>query len=285
MDIGIGLPTTVPGTAGRELVTFARRADEHGFSTLAVFDRMVYDNYDSLIALGAAAAVTERIRLATTVLLAAYRPSVAELAKQLASVDRLSEGRLVLGVAAGGREDDFRAGGTSYHDRGRRLDGMLAELREIWAGRGAVPGVGPRPAPDGIPLWVGGHSDAALRRAARHGQGWISPGGSASSFPQLVDRARETFGRYGRTELPHMVALASVALGEHRRAAASRYVLDYYAHVGVKAQFLAKSVISNGEQLRRTVDEYAKAGCDELLLFPCTADAAQVDEIAEALRS
>ncbi|GIF07088.1 LLM class flavin-dependent oxidoreductase [Actinoplanes siamensis] len=283
MDIGIGLPTTVSGADGRALVAFALRAEAAGFSTLACFDRLVYDNYDSLIALAAAAGATERIRLATTVLLAPYRPSVAELAKQLASLDRLSGGRLVLGVSAGGRADDFAAAGTTYGDRGRRLDRMIEEMREIWAGRGPFPGIGPRPTGGDVPVWIGGHSPAALRRAARHGAGWISPGGSAAGFPQLVEHARAVFTAQGRTEAPYLVALANVALGEQRRAEAERHVLRYYQHLGPKARFLVDSLITDGPGLRAAVDGFAKAGCDELLLFPCTGDPQHVDDLAAEL--
>src|SRR4051794_25066450 len=134
MQIGIGLPSTVPGTEGQEIVRWARRAEERGFSSLGVIDRIVYDNYEPLIALAAAAAVTERIRLATTILLAPARVSAALLAKQAASVDRLSGGRLVLGMAVGGRPDDFEAAGASMDGRGARFDEMLEEMERIWAG-------------------------------------------------------------------------------------------------------------------------------------------------------
>ena len=283
MDVGVGLPTTIPGTDGRTLVEFARVAERTGFATLSVFDRMVYDSYDSLIALAAAAAVTERITLATTVLLAAYRPSVAELAKQLASVDRISHGRLVVGVAAGGRDDDFLATGARYTDRGRRLDAMLDELKQIWTGGGPVPGIGPLPSNGDIPLWIGGHSEAALRRAARHGTAWIAPGGSAAGYPALVQRARQAFADAGRTEAPRMVAIANVALGADRKARAGEHLLRYYSHVGQKAKLLADNVIADAGRLADTVCGYAEAGCDELLLFPGTNDVGHLDAIAAAL--
>ncbi|WP_237774404.1 LLM class flavin-dependent oxidoreductase [Actinosynnema sp. ALI-1.44] len=281
MDIGVGLPTTVPGADGRQLVEFARRAEHNGFHTLAVIDRLVYDSYDSIVALAAAAAATERITLATTILLAGYRPSVAELGKQLASVDRLSGGRLVVGVAAGGREDDFQATGVPYHTRGRRLDQLLTELQRVWAGQGEVPGIGPRPVNGQIPVWVGGHSPAALSRAARHGIGWISPGGSAAAYPELVAKAKAVFAEEGRTDVPRMAAMTYVALGDDRGQRAAQYLLDYYSYLGPKAQFLAGAVIADEARLRGTIDGYAAAGCDELLLFPCTADVGQLDLIAK----
>ncbi|HKN54117.1 MAG TPA: LLM class flavin-dependent oxidoreductase [Amycolatopsis sp.] len=278
MDIGIGLPTTVPGVSGADLVEFARRADRRGFRTLAALDRFVYDNYDSITALAAAAAATSRIRLAATVLLAAYRPSVAEVAKQLSTVDRLSGGRLVVGVAAGGRPDDFEACGADYRTRGRRLDEMLERLPRIWAGE---EGGGPRPERGEIPFWVGGHSDAALRRAAKHGQAWIAPGGSVAGYPDLVARAEKVFAEEGRVDRPRMVSLAYFALGEDHRARGVEYLKHYYTHVGPKAEFLARGILSDAGRVRETVAGYAEAGCDELILFPGTGDPDQVDRLAE----
>ncbi|AQZ63898.1 unnamed protein product [[Actinomadura] parvosata subsp. kistnae] len=281
MDIGVGLPSTVPGADGRELAEFARRADRLGFSTLAVLDRLVYDSYDTVVALAAAAAVTERITLAPTILLAGYHPSAALLAKQLASVDRLSGGRLVVGVAAGGREDDFTATGVPYRGRGRRLDALLGEMRRVWAGEGAVPGIGPRPARGGIPLWVGGNSDAALARAAAYGIGWISGSTPLHRYADVAASVRQAWTDAGRTDTPRLGALAYVAPGAERKRDGARYLLDYYAYTGQKARFLADSVIADDTRLRETIDGYAAAGCDELMLIPCTPDADQLDLIAK----
>src|SRR5258708_4126401 len=119
MDIGIGLPTQIPDVAGKVLVDWAARAEEAGFSSLGTVGRLVYPNYDDLIALAAAAAVTDRIRLTTSVLLAPLHANLALLAKQAASLDRLSGGRLVLGLGTGGRDDDFTATGLPPPGRGR----------------------------------------------------------------------------------------------------------------------------------------------------------------------
>jgi alkanesulfonate monooxygenase SsuD/methylene tetrahydromethanopterin reductase-like flavin-dependent oxidoreductase (luciferase family) len=102
MDVGIGLPNAVPGTSREQLIEWARRADGRGFSSLGTIDRIVYDNYEPLIALAGAAAVTERIGLCTSVLLGPLRENAAELAKQALSVHALSGGRLTLGIGLGG---------------------------------------------------------------------------------------------------------------------------------------------------------------------------------------
>ncbi|MFC7591183.1 LLM class flavin-dependent oxidoreductase [Nonomuraea antimicrobica] len=195
MDIGVALPSLIPGARAGRLLEWARRADRLGFSTLGALDRLVYDGLESLTALAAAAAVTERIELATTVLIAPYRADVAVLAKQAATVDLLSGGRLILGLAAGLREDDYTANGTVLAGRGRRLDAMTERLQRIWSGPedgfgNPVGPVLPRPPR----LLFGGHSEAALRRAARHGWGWIA-GGGAPRATRCTSNAPAASGR------------------------------------------------------------------------------------------
>src|SRR5918996_292405 len=134
MKVGIGLPSTVPGVDKASLVGYARRAEERGFASLGTIDRLVFANYESLVALGAAAAVTERIRLLTDILIVPYRVNAALLAKQAATVDALSGGRLTLAVAVGGREDDYAVSDVPLSSRGVRMDAMLREMKAIWGG-------------------------------------------------------------------------------------------------------------------------------------------------------
>src|SRR5947208_10854241 len=159
MKIGIGLPATIPGTEGKRILDWAKKADSGPFSSLSILDRLIYPNYESLITLAAVAGVTQRIRLITTVLLAPLR-NPALLAKQAASLDALSGGRLTLGLGIGGREDDFRAAGAPFHDRGHRFEQQLDTIKRIWAGERLGDGVGPigpRPVqPGGPELLLGG---------------------------------------------------------------------------------------------------------------------------------
>ena len=141
MEVGIGLPSTIPGTGRDQVLEWARRAEARGFSTLGTIDRIVYPSHEPLIALAAAAGVTERIRLATTILLAPARANGAVLAKQAATLDVLSGGRLVLGVAVGRREDDFDASGADFEARGQIFDELLELWERIWDGQ---EGIGPR---------------------------------------------------------------------------------------------------------------------------------------------
>jgi alkanesulfonate monooxygenase SsuD/methylene tetrahydromethanopterin reductase-like flavin-dependent oxidoreductase (luciferase family) len=163
LKIGIALPTALAGVDGPTLLEWSRRAESLGFSTLAVPDRLVYDSFDPLTALTAAAAVTARISLATSVLLAPLHTNHAGFAKQVASLDRLAGGRLVLGLGTGPREDDFAASGVDFRRRGADLDRLLDRAATIW--RDSALGIGPAPAtPGGPPLLFGGFVPAAFRR-------------------------------------------------------------------------------------------------------------------------
>jgi len=146
MRVGAGLPAGVPGASGQLILDWARKADEGPFASLAVADRYAYDCFDSLTTLSAAAAVTTRVRLATTIVIAPLR-NTATLAKTAATVDAIAGGRLVLGLAVGAREDDYQLAKVDYHQRGRILTEQLASLRNLWESDR----FGPRPVRAGGP--------------------------------------------------------------------------------------------------------------------------------------
>jgi alkanesulfonate monooxygenase SsuD/methylene tetrahydromethanopterin reductase-like flavin-dependent oxidoreductase (luciferase family) len=279
MEHGIGLPTTVSGVAGRDLIEWASRAEEAGFTTLGVLDRLVYGNHEPVVALAAAAAATSRIRLATTILIAAYRANLPLLAKQLATLDQVSGGRLVVGVAAGGRVDDFAWSGVPYHRRGRLLDSLIQQLPKIWSGES---GVGPLPLND-PPLLVGGHSPAALRRAARYGHGWIMGGSSVTPPAALIAQFRDLWRAHGRTGPPRIVALAYYALGPRALERAQAHLRAYYAPADGYAERVAASVLTHSRAIQDATARYADAGCDELLFFPCVGGADQLDRLVDGL--
>ena len=286
MDIGIGLPNAIPGTTGTALVDWARNAEGAGFSTLGTIGRLVYPNYEELVALSAAAAVTTRIRLTTSVLIAPLYTNTALLAKQAASLDRLSGGRLVLGVALGGRDDDYTASGLSTQGRGRRLEEQLTGMKRIWAGEqlGHAGGIGPEPARRGGPeLLLGGATEASFRRAARLGDGWIIGGTTPDNFAQAatsVDKAWQDAGRPGK---PRKVALAYFALGPAARAQADTYLLDYYGWLGDIATQITAGAAVSADMARAYAAAFTSAGCDELIFMPTASHPDQVGLLADAL--
>ncbi|AZM48168.1 N5,N10-methylene tetrahydromethanopterin reductase [Streptomyces sp. WAC 06738] len=285
MDIGIGLPSTIPGIPGTLIPEWAAAAERAGFSTLGTIDRVVYGNLETIPTLAAAAAVTERIGLTTTILIAPYRGNGALLAKQLASVDALSGGRLTVGAAVGGREDDYEATGVPFTERGRIFDDQLAEMRAVWRQdpRGRAHPVGPAPVQaGGPPILFGGNAPATFRRVAEYGAGWILGGGSPEQLAGGAEKARAAWREAGREGEPRVAALAYVSLGPDAEEHARRYLLDYYGFLGDFAEKIAAGALTSPEAVAAAKAAFADAGCGELVLFPCNPDVAQVPLIAEA---
>jgi alkanesulfonate monooxygenase SsuD/methylene tetrahydromethanopterin reductase-like flavin-dependent oxidoreductase (luciferase family) len=278
MDVAIGLPNAVPGTSGGQLVEWARRANACGFSSLGTIDRIVYDNYEPLTALAAAAAVTERIGLCTSVLLGPLRVNATELAKQALSLQALSGGRFTLGIGLGGRDDDYEASGVELRDRGSQLDAMLERIREVWSGDEVGPSVAEAPE-----LIVGGHAEASFARAARFGDGWIAAGSGPEQCEAGIAKVKAAWGEAGREGEPRTMALAYFALGERAEQDAHAYLTDYYAWLGEQiAEFLVAGAAKDAEAVRQQVTAYEATGCDELIFIPCSAGPDQVDLLAAA---
>jgi alkanesulfonate monooxygenase SsuD/methylene tetrahydromethanopterin reductase-like flavin-dependent oxidoreductase (luciferase family) len=286
VDIGIGLPNAVPGTEGRTLVDWARHAEEAGFSTLGTIGRLVYPNYEELISLSAAAAVTSRIRLTTGVLLAPLYTNTALFAKQAASLDRLSGGRLVLGLGLGAREDDFAASGVSTQGRGLRLEDQVAMMRRVWSGEefGYAGGIGPEPVrPGGPEIILGGGSEASFRRAARIADGWIMGGGTPDMFAQGAAAVDQAWKDAGRSDRPRKLTLAYFALGPEARSQAEGYLLHYYGWLGDFASQIAAGAAVNAEMVRSYAAAFEASGCDEIIFVPTSSRLDQISLLAEAV--
>ncbi|HVA24409.1 MAG TPA: LLM class flavin-dependent oxidoreductase [Chloroflexota bacterium] len=285
MEAGIGLPSTIPGVDPQAIMEWARRAEARGLAALGVIDRLVYPNYDPLIALAAAAAVTSRIKLVTAILIMPYR-ATAVMAKQIASVDRLSGGRVMLGVGLGGRAEDYEAAGAATAGRGRREGQQLEEIRRIWAGekRGHAGGIGPEPSQKGGPvILVGGASDAAIQRAAKHADGWIAGGGGLEAFKAGSAKVKAAWQEAGRASPPKFAALAYFGLGQEAIDATASFLRHYYAIAGPYAEKLVESALTSPEAIKQALTAYEQAGCQQLLLFTGSTNPDQVDRLAEAV--
>jgi alkanesulfonate monooxygenase SsuD/methylene tetrahydromethanopterin reductase-like flavin-dependent oxidoreductase (luciferase family) len=278
MDVAIGLPNAVPGTSGDELTEWARRAEARGFSSLGTIDRIAYPNIEPLTALAAAAAVTERIGLATTVLLGPLRENPVALAKQVASIHSISGHRMTLGIGLGGREDDYEISEIETEGRGKRFDEMLERMREVWDGDEVGPSVAQPPR-----VVIGGGVDASFARAARFGEGWIAGGSPPDQYAPMAEKAKAAWSEAGREGEPRLMGLAYFALGDDAEADAQAYLGDYYAWLGEDiADYIVGSAAKDAETVRRYVAEFGEAGCGELIFCPSSSDPAQVDLLADA---
>ncbi len=278
MDVAIGLPNAVPGTTGAQLTEWARRAELRGFSSLGTIDRIAYPNIEPLTALAAAAAVTERIGLATTVLLGPLRENPVALAKQVASIHSISGHRMTLGIGLGGRDDDYEIAGIETETRGRDLDAMLERVWEVWRGEEMGPDTASHPR-----VLVGGSVEASFERAARFGDGWIAAGAPPDQFAEWREAFERAWSESGRSEAPQNAALAYFSLGDRAEEDARAYLTDYYAWLGEDtANFIAGSAAKDAETVRQYLAAFEGAGCQELFLFPSSSDPQQVDLLADA---
>ena len=290
MHIAMTLPTMVPhGRA--EVLAWCRSVDDGPWSSLAVPERITFPSHSMIVQLSAAAALTERVRLWTTIVVLPAHDAV-EVAKQMASVDRLSDGRLTLGIGVGGREHDYRAIGAPFARRWQRMDDQVAVMRKIWSGEppfeGADP-VGPPPVqPGGPPLIAGSLGPKSVARAARWADGvdgaWTLDGDEAT-VRGAFDVIEDAWKAAGRTEKPHLSTSIWYALGDDAEDRLRRYAYEYLRIFGEEAgKFGAQAVACfTPEALRQAVDSIRAAGADELFLVPTTADPAELERTREAL--
>jgi alkanesulfonate monooxygenase SsuD/methylene tetrahydromethanopterin reductase-like flavin-dependent oxidoreductase (luciferase family) len=284
--IGIGLPNPVLNVPGSLVVDWAGRAEELGFSSLATIDRIAYPSYDSLTALTAAAAVTDRIGLLTNILIGpAYSP--VPLAKVTASLDQLSGGRLTLGLGVGGRPDDYRLSGRSFADRGRRFDADLELLHAAWAGEpvaGSAFPVGPPTTRGRVPLVIGGQAALAAPRAARWDAGFTLGGAPPEMAGGAIEEFRKRFEEAGGTGRPRIVALSYFSLGDEHTEESLHNLRTYYGFLGDWAEGLAAGASRTPQAIRERAAAFEALGVDEVVFDPTVASLDQVERLADAVR-
>ena len=292
LRIGVGLPTLETGTTGRFLVDWARLADAGPFSSLTVRDRVVDAAKEPLIALATAAGVTTRIHLEANVIIGPTRETTL-LARQAASIDALSGGRLTMGLGVGYRQDDYLATGFPFHERVARLDAQLPVLRRLWSGEPAGPGlgpVGPAPArPGGPELLIGGHVPAVAARIARWGDGYLaSVGGDERDQARMLALwalIPQAWSAAGRPGTPRLVTGAYFALGPAAEQEADRYLHANYGFKPGVAERMRRTVPTTPAAVARKIREQADLGADEFILLSCVEDITALRALTNVLKA
>ncbi|MFS8096873.1 LLM class flavin-dependent oxidoreductase [Lentzea alba] len=205
MLIGVNVPNFGPGTTPAVLRDWARTVEDLGFDLLMMSDHVVVTPdvaeqypapfYEPFTTLSWLAGVTERVVLGTTVLIAAYRHPLL-VARMAANLADLSGGRFVLGVGVGWARQEFDALGVPFQRRGKLTDELVTTLRAAWQDEGYRAG--------SVPIWVGGHSDGAMRRAARLGDAW-------HPLRQTPDGWRESLARLKAVAVEENLPLPALA--------------------------------------------------------------------------
>ena len=284
------LPSMVREYDRSTTLAWCRGVDEGPYASLACGERITFHNQEMRVLLAAAAALTERVRIVPTLYVLPMH-SAAWVAKEIATLDVLSGGRVTLTVGVGGREHDYLAVGAPFAKRFATLDAQVAELRRLWSGEapfdGAAP-VGPAPVQEGgPPLWSGAMGPKSLRRAARWAEGvaGFTMSGDVDEVRRAFAAADEAWQEVGRDERPRRVTGFWYALGGDATGDVQRYIFDYLRVFG---EAPARALAANGgvdsvERFRDTVAAIEEAGCDELILVPVRSDPRELDRTNEAL--
>ena len=281
------LPTMLPGLSRASVGEWCQAIDEGGFRSLAAGERIAFDNLELLTTLTFAAARTERVRIAPTIVILPMHPA-ALMAKQLSTLDVLSGGRLDLVVGVGGREQDFRCAERPFQRRHQTLDDQVGELRRLWAGGPAhegAPSVGPAPAQaGGPPVFASSLGPKSMARAAR----WADGNMGFSLSPDTEDWAL-TFGAVdaaweaaGRTDPPRQATSFWYSLDPDGQQVLHDYAVRYLGVFGREsAEMMASMATAAGpERIATALARLDAAGCDEVYLVPTTTDPAHLAEVA-----
>jgi alkanesulfonate monooxygenase SsuD/methylene tetrahydromethanopterin reductase-like flavin-dependent oxidoreductase (luciferase family) len=284
VKIGIGLPNQIRDVNPRLIPQWAARAERAGFSTLATIGRTAYPGVMDTVALAGAAAATSRIELTSTVMLATVWPPVL-FAKELASIDAMSGGRLTLGLGIGGnRPDDFVVEGRPPRGLGKRIDSDLKIYHSVWRGEPVGGGVNPA-VPAGtrsIPIIFGGMAPVAFERMAECGEGYIGGPLPAAAIEPFFRSARQAWKSRGRDGSPKLVAIAYYVFGNVDRGRDN--IRDYNLALGVDhADAISQGLPVGRVGVKEAAESFAEIGADELIFHPAHSGLDEIDKLAEAV--
>ena len=271
----------------------AKKCDQIGLHSFWVIDRIAYDNLEPLSVLAAAGAVTQRIRIGTSVLLAALRHPVL-LAKTVSTLDILSAGRLTLGIGFGSRENDFTSVEVPFKGRGRRAEEAIALMKRLWTEervthRGKFYQVentvfGPRPVQSPHPpIWMGGGAETVLRRVARLADGYICGSSAIQEFPSLWEKISGFAREAGRNPREiEKAALTFMCLNDNKARAVeacSAYLIRYYGKVRMDVE--KHLLVGPAEMCAERINSFFQKGLDTLIIGQVTPDLRQLDLFGE----
>ena len=285
MRIALGLPSRVAGATGELMLEWIGRAERGPFSSVVVTDRVVSQAFEPVSVLAMAAGATKRIRLMTSVIIGPTRETTL-LARQAASIDALSSGRLTLGVGIGVRKNDYLAAGENFHRRGRRSEEQYALLRRLWSGEALSKETGPigppTLRPGGPELLIGGYVPAIARRIGKWGDGYMAPGGGEpEAMEKMWREILQAWKDNHRQGQPRWVGASYFALGPNAGEQAAAYINANYGYNPELAARRLRSLPTTSESLTEAIKRQADMGVDEFILRPCAEDLDQLKRLAE----
>lgn len=288
------MPVMEPNLDAATLTSWARAIDDGPFASLCWGERIAFGNPDSLTLLGAMAALTDRVRLVTTVIVPQLHDPVM-LAKALATGDILSGGRLTVGLGVGGREEDYRAVGADPATMTMRdMADRVAIMKRVWAGEKiteSVLPVGPPPVQAGGPqLLVGTMGPKTMRSAASWAEGLAGTTLDLDVAKQneLYDVARVAWAEAGKSK-PYLATSFWFALGDREQARAQvhhhlRRYMNWIPVELVDAMAPTTGFASTEDELLDVLRRFEDIGTDEVHLIPTSADIDQLRRVADVAK-
>jgi len=291
-NIGLAFVNPAPLTKPNLVVNFAKKCEAMGLHSMWTIDRIAYDNLEPLTILAVAAGTTQKIRLGTSVLLPGLRhPSL--LAKTVATLDFISNGRIILGVGFGSRESDFTAVEVPYEGRGSRAVEGIQLMKRLWSEENVTHKgrffnvqnltLGPRPIQNPIPIWTGGTAEVALKRAGTWANGFICGSSAIPEFPSTWEKVAQYARAAGRnpTEI-EKAGLTFMAINDDTSKAVetiNNYVMRYYGRL--RGDIQTTSVVGSGTACAERIKAFFSRGLDTLIIGVADPDPKQLDLFAE----
>ena len=288
-DIGLAWVTPAPLTQPQNVVKFAQQCEAMGCHSMWTIDRIVYDNLEPLTLLAAAAGATQNIRLGTSVLLGNLRhPS--HLAKIVATLDFISNGRITLGLGFGSRQNDYTAVEVPFEHRGSRAVEQVELMKRLWTEdhvthKGKFFNVqnltiGPRPVQKPYPpLWTGGSAETALKRAGAWANGFICGSSAIPDFPATWEKISGYAKAAGRD--PNKITKAGLtfmAINDDQTKAVKTvedYVMRYYGRL--RADVANTSLVGSPAAIADRIGTFLSKGLDTLIIGLADPDPSQLD--------
>src|SRR5918995_1155126 len=286
--IGLAFVNPAPLITPDQVVNFAKRCEAIGVDSMWTIDRIAYDNLEPLTVLAAAAGATQKLRLGTSVLLGNLRhPS--HLAKIVATLDFISNGRMTLGLGFGSRESDYKAVEIPFEKRGSRAVEQVKLIKRLWTEENVTHkgeffnvenlSIGPRPIQRPIPIWTGGSAEVALKRAGTWADGFICGSSAIPDFGETWEKVAGYARGAGRNpDDIEKAGLTFMAVDEdHGRAVKTieNYMTRYYGKV--RGEVASTSLVGSPSAIAERINSFLSRGLDTLIIGLADPDPRQLD--------
>jgi alkanesulfonate monooxygenase len=290
--IGLAFVNPAPFITPDQVINFAEKCEAIGVDSMWTIDRIAYDNLEPLSVLAAAAATTKKIRLGTSVLLGNLRhPS--HLAKIVATLDFISNGRMTLGLGFGSRESDYKAVEIPFEKRGSRAVEQVNLIKRLWTEENVTHkgrffnveslSIGPRPIQKSIPIWTGGSAEVALKRAGTWADGFICGSSAIPDFAETWEKVAAYARAAGRNpDQIEKAGLTFMAINDNAAEAVKRvedYMMRYYGKL--RGEVASTSLVGSPNAIAERIGTFFSRGLNTLIIGVADPDPSQLDRFGE----